>query len=125
MGFSEVTGLDIENEIGQRKMKEPVYSDIKLPGLRKFTNITLKRGVVQNDSDFLNWLNETKGGNKKRLDLTITMLDEKLQPVGVWKVKNSWPIKVEGPNLKGDGNDVVIETIVLEHEGLVLQRKPD
>ena len=52
IGFSEVTGLTQENQaIEYRDGSFPEYSSIKMPGLRKFSNLTLKRGV-KSDNDF-------------------------------------------------------------------------
>jgi phage tail-like protein len=39
----------------------------------------------------------------------------------VWKVINAWPVKVQSPDLKSDGNEVAIETLELAHEGLKIQ----
>ena len=48
MAFTEVSGLDIEIEaVGFRDGTSPVDSDRKIPGLKKFNNISLKRGLVQ------------------------------------------------------------------------------
>ena len=53
IGFSEVTGLTQENQaIEYRDGSFPEYSSIKMPGLRKFTNIVMKRGIVKSDNDF-------------------------------------------------------------------------
>ncbi len=48
IGFSEVTGLNIEVQpIEYRDGLSPEYSVIKMPGLKKYGNITLKRGVFK------------------------------------------------------------------------------
>jgi phage tail-like protein len=36
----------------------------------------------------------------------------------VWTLKNAWPTKVTGTDLKAEGNEVAIETIEIVHEGL-------
>jgi len=53
----------------------------------------------------------------------ISLLDETLAPVIVWKVKNAWPVKVQSTDLKADGNEVAIESIELAHEGLTIQNE--
>ena len=119
IGFSEVTGLTQENQaIEYRDGSFKEYSSIKMPGLRKFSNITLKRGVVKSDNDFFKWLATVKLNQVERRDLTISLLNE---PVMVWKVQRAFPVKVEGPQLKASGNEVAIETIELAHEGLEVQ----
>jgi phage tail-like protein len=122
VGFSEVSGLTQENQaIEYRDGSSPEYSSIKMPGLRKFTNITLKRGIVKSDNDFFKWLSTVKLNTVERRDLVISLLNEEHQPVMVWKVKNAFPVKVEGPQLKATGNEVAIESIEIAHEGLELQ----
>ena len=122
IGFSEVTGLTQENQaIEYRDGAFMEYSSIKMPGLRKFSNITLKRGVIKADNDFFKWLSTIKLNTVERRDLTISLLDEAHNPVMTWRALNAFPVKVEGPQLKASGNEVAIEAIELAHEGLEVQ----
>jgi phage tail-like protein len=124
IGFSEVTGLTQENQaIEYRDGSFPEYSSIKMPGLRKFGNVTLKRGVIKGDNDFANWLATVKLNKVERRDLVISLLNEEHAPVMTWKVQNAFPTKVEGPQLKASGNEVAIESIELAHEGLEVQNE--
>lgn len=119
IGFSEVSGLDLETEpIEYREGAMPEYSKIKMPGMQKFGNITLKRGVFQKDNEFFNWWNTVKLNKIERRDITISLLNEEHEPKVVWSVRNAWPVKVQGTDLKADGNEVAIETLELAHEGL-------
>jgi phage tail-like protein len=122
MGFSEVTGLNIEIQpIEYRHGLSPEYSPTKMPGLKKFGNITLKRGVFKGDNKYHDWLNTTKLNNIERRDITISLLDEEHAPVMVWKVNNAWPTKITSPDLKATGNEVAIEQLEIAHEGIVIQ----
>jgi phage tail-like protein len=124
VGFSEVTGLTQENQaIEYRDGSFPEYSSIKMPGLRKFSNITLKRGVIKADNEFFKWLSTIKLNTVERRDLVISLLNEKHEPVMTWKVQNAFPVKLEGPQLKALGNEVAIESIELAHEGLEIQNE--
>lgn len=119
IGFSEVSGLDVETEpIEYREGAMPEYAKIKMPGMQKFGNITLKRGVFQKDNEFFNWWNTVKLNKIERRDITISLLNEEHEPKVVWSVRNAWPVKVQGTDLKADGNEVAIETLELAHEGL-------
>jgi phage tail-like protein len=121
MGFSEVTGLTQENQaVEYRDGASLEFSSIKMPGLRKFSNVTLKRGMVRGDNDLFTWLSTVKLNTVERRNLTISLLDENHEPVMVWNVINAFPVKVEGPQLKASGNEVAIESIELAHEGLDL-----
>jgi len=123
-GFSEVAGLTQENQaIEYRDGSFPEYSSIKMPGIRKFSNITLKRGVIKADNEFFKWLSTIKLNKVERRDIVISLLNEEHQPVMVWKALNAFPVKLEGPQLKAAGNEVAIESIEIAHEGLELQNE--
>lgn len=122
VGFSEVSGLDVETEVIEYRdgaMRE--YSKLKMPGMQKFSNITLKRGVFQKDNEFFEWWNSVKLNTIERRDVVISLLNEEHDPVLTWKIKNAWPVKVQGTDLKSDGNEVAIETLELAHEGLSME----
>jgi phage tail-like protein len=119
IGFSDVTGLDIQVEaIEYREGSRPEYSKIKMPGMLKYSNITLKRGSINGDSDFYKWINTTSLNTAERRDIIISLLNETHAPVMTWKAKNALAIKVQARDLKSDGNEVAIETLELAHEGL-------
>jgi phage tail-like protein len=121
IGFSEVSGLTQENKpIEYRDGSFPEYSSIKMPGLRSFSNVTLKRGIVKADNDFFRWLSTIKLNQVERRDVVISLLNEEHAPVMTWKIHNAFPVKVEGPGLKASGNEVAIESIEIAHEGLEL-----
>ena len=122
IGFTEVTGLTIETEVIEyREGNSPEYNKTKMPGLRKFSNITMKRGTFASDNDYFNWFNTVKLNQIERRDLTISLLNENHEPVVTWKVKSAFPIKVQSPDLKADANEVAIESVDIAHEGLVIQ----
>jgi phage tail-like protein len=119
IGFTEVTGLDIQAEVIEyREGSSPEYHKIKMPGMQKFSNITLKRGTIQGDSDFYRWINTINLTIAERRDIIISLLNESHEPVMTWKAKNAFPVKVQASDLKSDGNEVAIETLELAHEGL-------
>jgi phage tail-like protein len=122
LAFTEVSGLDVETEVIEyRDGLSPEYFKRKMPGMQKFSNITLKRGTFQGDNDFRAWYNTITLNQVQRRDITISLLNEAHEPVVVWKVKNAWPIKVQATDLKADGNEVAIETMEIVHEGLVTE----
>lgn len=125
VGFSEVSGLEVETEmIEYRHGMSPEFSKTRMPGLKKYSNITLKRGTFASDNEFFNWWKDTaKLQTVERRDLVISLLNENHEPVVVWKVKNAWPSKVTATDLKADGNEVAIETMELVHEGLVIENE--
>ena len=121
MSFEEVSGLDVEAQpIEYRHGDSPVYAPIKMPGLKKFSNVTMKKGVFKGDNKFWDWFNKIKMNTIQRLPVTISLLDESGKPTMVWTLANAWPTKITGTDLKAQGNEVAIETIEIAHEGLTI-----
>lgn len=125
IGFTEVSGLAFETEVIEyREGNSPVYHKTKQPGLTKYSNITLKRGVFLGDFDMYKLWRKTmmfqEGKEKFRQDITIKLLDEEHQPVISWMVNKAWPCKVQYADLKADANEIIIETMELVHEGLTI-----
>ncbi len=124
IGFTEVSGLDVETEVVEyRHGASPEYHKTKMPGMQKYSNITLKRGTFATDNEFYQWWNTVKLNTIERRDITISLLNEEHAPIVVWKVKNAWPTKIQSTDLKADGNEVAIETMELVHEGLSIQNE--
>jgi phage tail-like protein len=122
IGFSEISGLQVEMDVIEyREGSSPEFSKIKMPGMHKNGNITLKRGTFANDNEFYAWFNTVKMNTIERRDIIISLLNENHEPVVTWKVKNVWPVKVQSTDLKADGNEVAIESMELAHEGLTIQ----
>ena len=123
IGFTEVTGLDRSLEVIEyRDGASLEYSKIKMPGLEKYSNITLKRGTFANDNEYFDWLNTVQMNTIERRDIIISLLNESHEPVMVWKVKNAFPVKVQSSDLKADGNEGAIETLEIAHEGLRIEK---
>lgn len=124
IGFTEVSGLDVETEVVEyRHGASPAYFKTKMPGMQKYSNITLKRGTFATDNEYYDWWNTVKLNTIERRDITISLLNEEHSPVVVWKVKNAWPTKIQSTDLKADGNEVAIESMELVHEGLSIQNE--
>lgn len=124
IGFTEVSGLDVETEVVEyRHGASPEYFKTKMPGMQKYSNITLKRGTFASDNEYFDWWNTVKLNTIERRDITISLLNEEHSPVVVWKVKNAWPTKIQSTDLKAEGNEVAIETMELAHEGLMVQNE--
>lgn len=115
--FAEVSGLEKGTDpIEHRKGKKQATAR-KSPGLRKIPNIVLKRGVVD-DLALWNWITRSQMGDVDRADGTIVLLDEKGHEVMSWNVTRAWPCKWTGPAPNAKGNEIVLETLEISHEGL-------
>jgi len=105
-GFQEVLGL--------------THAYMKIPGVHKTGDVTLKRGVV-NTSSLWNWITQARGGGSAlRHNAIIVLRDETGNPVQSWKLSGASPKKYTGPTLSGKGNDVAMEELVLASESIEL-----
>jgi phage tail-like protein len=119
--FSEISGLTAEGDsVDYREGNDPQPNVRKLVGMRKYTNITLKRGYTTNH-DLWNWYKNILNGVADRRHVTIILLNEARQPVLSWTVENAWVNKIEGPAFKASGNEVAMESVELVHEGLMIE----
>jgi len=119
--FTEVTGLNIEVQVIEyRHGLSPTYSMTKMPGLQKYGNITLKRGVFKGNNEFFELYQKIKMNTVERQDVLISLLDETHAPVMQWQVQEAWVTKITSPDLKSSGNEVAVETIEIAHEGLAV-----
>ena len=124
MKFQEISGLDIEaSSIEYRAGDSKVFSVLRMPGLKKYSDVTMKKGVFTADNKFWDWFDEIKMNVIKRKTVTISLLDEAGSPTMVWKLANAWPTKITGTDLKAQGSEVAVESIVIAHEGLTIENK--
>lgn len=121
MSFQEVSGLQVEmEELKYRSGDSKSFGVMKMPGMMKVGNVTMKKGVYKGDNKFWDWFNEIKMNTIKRKPVTISLLDETGAPTMVWTLLNAFPIKITSTDLKAEGNEVAIETIEVAHEGLTI-----
>jgi phage tail-like protein len=119
--FSECSGLTAEGDaVDYREGTDIPMNVRKLVGLRKYANITLKRGYTQ-DKSLWGWYANIANGIPDRRDITIVLLNEQRQPVLRWHAEAAWINKIEGPSFKATGNEVAMESVELAHEGLTLE----
>jgi phage tail-like protein len=124
MSFQEVSGLDTEAQIIEyRAGDSKKFTTVKMPGLKKSGNVTMKKGVFKSDNKFWDWFKQIEMNTIKRASVIISLLDESGAPTMVWKLTNAWPTKITGTDLKADGNEAAIETIEIAHEGLEIENK--
>lgn len=119
-GFSEVGGLNTETDvIDYREGSDLSLNVRKLTGLRKYTAVSLKRGYTQNTELWL-WRKDIINGIVKRRTIDIVLRSEDQQEVLRWRVKEGFISKWTGPVLNAKTNEVAIEEIEIQNEGIEL-----
>lgn len=120
-GFSEIGGLATETDIIEYREGSEDITVRKLPGKRKYTNISLKRGYTPDGKDLWAWRKTVMDGKTLRKGGTITLLDESRKPALTWEFSEGWPSKWAGPAFNAKNNDIAIEEMEICVEGLALQ----
>lgn len=119
--FSEVSGINEEIQmIEYRHGLSKSYSTTKMPGIVKYGNVTIKRGVFKGNNEFFDWVKKIKMNTVERLTVQIILLDEESNPVMSWELRNAFPTKISAPDLKANGNEVAFESIEFTHEGMTV-----
>ena len=125
--FSEVSGIDSENTpIEYREGADATNAMRKLPGVEKYQNVQLKRGIA-GDLTLWSWRKEVRDSTSTvppRKEVTILLLNEKgdrNSPAMTFRLRNAWPTKITGPSLTAKGNEIAIEQLELVHERLDIE----
>ena len=116
-GFSECTGLSTETEIIEYRNGNEDITVRKIPGLKKFTNITLKRGYTDS-KELWEWRKTVMDGRTERRSGSIVLLNESREQVLRWNFRHGWPTKLEGPHLNANSNAIAIETLAIAVEDI-------
>jgi phage tail-like protein len=119
--FSDVSGLSSDGDIVEYRNGDDVPLHVrKLTGLRKFSNLTLKRGYTDN-RELWNWRNNVLNGVPDRRNGAIVLMDEERKDVLRWEFEGGWIHKIDGPTFNAKGNDVTVESLEIVIESLTLK----
>ena len=131
--FSQVTGIDATVDVIEfRQGNANSLAPVKIPGLVKHGNVTLRFGYTL-DSAFKTWIQECVSevrGEIPRNNVQIELIDinggapqtlaTAVTGTRVWLLTNAWVTKYTGPELDAKTSDVAIETVELAYEELVI-----
>ena len=112
IGFTEVSGLEWEVQpIEYRDGWDPEFYMQKIPGMLKYSNVTLKRGSFQSDNEFYEWINTITLNEIDKRPITISLLNEEHEPLFKWDLIDAWPTKLQVSDFKSDDNGIFINTL--------------
>jgi phage tail-like protein len=115
--FQEVSGFDSTIDVIEHREGGENTTLRKLPGMTKYSNISLKWGITD-DQELYQWHRQIVQGDILRRNGSIVLLDRAGGEVARWNFYRAWPTKYDGPDFNAEGNDVAIETLELAHEGV-------
>ena len=117
-GFSEVRGLDVETVVetyregGLNEYEHKLAGPTRYPG-----NLVLRHGLTAIDS-LWSWHQDVIGGKIKRKNGSVYILNRDRLPAMWWDVRDAYPVRWTGPELRADSNTVAFETLELAHRGI-------
>ncbi len=117
-GFSEVSGFDLSIDVIEYRRGGNPTPPTTLPRSAKCSNITLKKGVI--DQHLYTWIIECVGGTIERKSLCLNAYGEEDSNtiIASWSIENAWPVKYTAPDFNATGNDVAVESLEIAHESL-------
>jgi phage tail-like protein len=115
--FQEASGFDSTIDIIEHREGGENTTVRKLPGMTKYSNISLKWGITD-DRELYDWHRQIVQGDMVRKNGSIVLLNRKGEEVARWNFVRAWPSKWDGPDLNAEGTDVAIEMLELAHEGI-------
>jgi phage tail-like protein len=128
-GFNKATGLKIATDVIEYREGGENATVRKLPGQTKFDPIVFERGATAN-TDFINWVQKihkygtTPGLYIARKTITIVLIGNEGKRLKEYTLQNCWPSEWEQGELDAKGNDVLIERLTVQHEGILLVGTP-
>lgn len=122
-GFQEMSNVGMEVTVAEYRCgNAKENSPMKITGMNKMSDVTLKRGVI-GYLNLYNWLNDIRNGDQNAYrDLTVELWDEAhTQAVQTWRLKRARIIKhISGP-FNAKGTDVAMEELTLAYERLEME----
>lgn len=123
IAFQEVSGLDTEYDTVEYRAGHSVDFDVvKMPGMKKTADVTLKKGMFSNDAALYDFLISVKMNSTARQTVIVQLLDEENKPLFTWTLKNACPKKVSGCSLNAKTSEAAVEELVISHEGLTMSK---
>jgi phage tail-like protein len=132
--FNEVTGIEATVDVIEfRQGNSHSLAPVKIQGLVKHGNVTLKMGYTRN-SEFKTWIQNCvseRRGETPRKNVTIELIDitsgapqslvESTQDATLaWILKDAWVTKYVGSDLNSTTSEVAIETVEIAYEELTI-----
>jgi|SRR5215210_4071332 len=118
--FKEVSGLDGSIDVVEyREGADPTGTTRKLPGLVRYGNVTLRRGLTDS-RELYQWWRAVADGKPDRRTAAVVLLDRQQKEVRRWTLRQAWPARYAVSTLDAGVSGIAVETLVLAHEGFDL-----
>jgi phage tail-like protein len=112
--FQSVAGLNVEYDTESIKEGGENRFEHKLPVRTKYSDLSLKRGMLAKDSKVIDWVKKALQEREfKPLQIIVTLLNEDHEPLKKWNIMNAWPKKWSVSDFNAQENSIVVETLDL------------
>ncbi|MFC0602340.1 phage tail protein [Streptomyces palmae] len=122
--ITEVSGLKMEQDVIELKQNtaDGKYAIKKLPGRPKAGEVTVTRGLTE-DNSFEKWIKDSRFGkmNNARRHGTIIVFDYEGIPIKRYKLVNAWPKSLEISTLKAGDTSVLTEKLAITYESMEVE----
>jgi phage tail-like protein len=122
-GFSDLVLPEVTVEVIEYRAGADRANTVrKLPGLVKYSNLSLKRGITGSLYLF-KWIAAVRDGatGARRTVLVQLQNEDRTETVWTWKLTGAFPVKYVSPTLHGKGSDVALEELVLACDRLDIE----
>lgn len=124
--FREVSGLSVSVEVEEVVEGGQNFFTHKLPGRFTFPNVTLRRGLTE-DNGLIAWIDECtaggfekKGKKLKRTTVAIVLLSSNGKRLRTWTLQEAFPVSWKGPDFSIQSDDFLVEEIEIAHHGFTI-----
>jgi phage tail-like protein len=122
-GFQELSGIGMEVTVSEyRTGNARENSVMKITGMNKSTDVTMKRGVI-GSLNLYTWLDQIRNGDQQAMRTVVIQLqnEDHTQVVQTWKLLRARIIKHTSGPFNAKGTDVAMEELVLAYERLEME----
>lgn len=119
-GFSQCTLPENSTEAVEYREGSDPPTVRKLWSLNSYGTLTLERGTSEDSIALFEWRQLVEQGNvdAARRNIAVVVLDEEGEPGPRWEFRAAWPTQYDGPDLDASGNEIAIESLEIDHEGM-------
>ncbi|MEU0625976.1 phage tail protein [Streptomyces sp. NPDC005989] len=121
--ITEVSGLKMEQDVIELKQNtaDGRYAIKKLPGRPKAGEVTVTRGLTE-DNSFERWIKDSRFGRMAaaRRNGAVIVYDHEGIAIKRYKLINAWPKSLEIGTLKAGDTSVLTEKLAITYESMEL-----
>lgn len=123
--FLECSGF--ETKLDVEEYKEGGLNDFihKLPGRQSYTNVTLKRGVVNSIElwDWLHRLSTAAAKSEEKKNMSVVLCNGKGEEQLRWNLIAAFPVKWSVPSMQSEQSSIYVESLELAYQEFTLQQR--